>query len=186
MSNKKNSIKIRLAEEADQERWDEFILSHPKASPYHLFAWKKAIEAAYGHKTYYLLAMHLKPSASSPSQSLANHGHREGEKLGSCEGGKRQKLGSAEVGKWEKGEDFNLRKAESSKAERSQLPNFTASQHQSILGVLPLVHLHFPAIINEMVSLPFCDVGSCIPTHMGITETLAKEIARKANEIFHL
>ena len=181
-----NSIKIRLAEESDQECWDEFILSHPKASPYHLFAWKKAIEAAYGHKTYYLLAMHLKPSASSPSQSLANHGHREGEKLGSCEGGKRQKLGSAEVGKWEKGEDFNLRKAESSKAERSQLPNIPASQHQSISGVLPLVHLHFPAIINEMVSLPFCDVGSCIPTHMGITETLAKEIARKANEIFHL
>ena len=158
MSNKKNSIKIRLAEDADQERWDEFILSHPKASPYHLFAWKKAIEAAYGHKTYYLLAMNLKPSASSPSPNLANHGHRKGENLGSCEGGKRQKLGSAEVGKWEKGEDFNLRKAESSKAERSQLPNFTASQHQSILGVLPLVHLHLPAILNEMVSLNKIDM----------------------------
>jgi len=112
----KNSMKIRLAEDADQERWDEFILSHPNASPYHLFAWKKAIEAAYGHKCIYLYA----------------------------------------------------------------------EKNREILGVLPLVHLHFPAIINEMVSLPFCDVGSCIPTHMGITETLAKEIARKANEIFHL
>ena len=49
-------MKIRLAEDADQERWDEFILSHPKASPYHLFAWKKAIEAAYEHKCIYFYA----------------------------------------------------------------------------------------------------------------------------------
>ena len=146
-------MKIKLAEDADQERWDEFILNHPKASPYHLFAWKKAIEAAYGHKTYYLLAMHLKPSVSSPSPNLANHGNREGEKLGSWEGWKRKKFGSGEVGKWENGEDLTLREAE-----RSQLPNIPASQHQSILGVLPLVHLHLPGIINEMVSLNKIDM----------------------------
>jgi hypothetical protein len=49
-------MKIKLAEDSDQKRWDEFILSHPKASPYHLFAWKKAIEAAYGHKCINLCA----------------------------------------------------------------------------------------------------------------------------------
>jgi len=166
----KNSINIKLAEDADQGRWDEFTLSHPTASPYHLFAWKKAIEAAYGHKTYYLLAMHHKPSASSPSPNLANHGNREGEKLGSWEGWKREKFGSGEVGKWENGEDLTLREAE-----RSQLPNIPASQHQSISGVLPLVHLHFSAIINEMVSLPFCDVGSCIAANEEAQELLLKE-----------
>jgi len=98
-------MKIRLAEDADQERWDEFILSHPNASPYHLFAWKKAIEAAYGHKCIYLYA----------------------------------------------------------------------EKNREILGVLPLVHLHFPAIINEMVSLPFSDVGSCIVAKEEAQDLLLKE-----------
>ena len=100
-----NSMKIRLVEEADQECWDEFILSHPKASPYHLFAWKKAIEAAYGHKCI----------------------------------------------------------------------NLCADRNRKIVGVLPLVHIHFPAIINEMVSLPFCDVGSCIAVSDEAQELLLKE-----------
>lgn len=100
-----NPIKIRLAQASDQQRWDEFILSHPNASPYHLFAWKKAIEAAYRHKCIYLYA----------------------------------------------------------------------EKNREILGVLPLVHIHFPAIINEMVSLPFCDVGSCIAANEEAQELLLKE-----------
>lgn len=51
-----NSINIRLAQDADQARWDEFVLNHPDASPYHLFAWKRSIEKGYGHKCHYLYA----------------------------------------------------------------------------------------------------------------------------------
>lgn len=47
---------IRLAVEADQEKWDTYISSNPDGSPYHLFAWKKAVENGYGHKGYYLMA----------------------------------------------------------------------------------------------------------------------------------
>ncbi len=49
-------ISIRLADNEDHQRWDEFVLSSADTGPYHLFAWKKAIESAYRHKTYYLVA----------------------------------------------------------------------------------------------------------------------------------
>lgn len=47
---------IRLANIADKGKWDEYILSRPDASPYHLFAWKMAVEDVYKHRGYYLIA----------------------------------------------------------------------------------------------------------------------------------
>lgn len=49
-------MKIRLASIDDRRQWDEYITLHPDASPYHLFAWKTAVEDAYKHKGYYLMA----------------------------------------------------------------------------------------------------------------------------------
>lgn len=37
-------------------RWDSFVLSHPMCGPYHLFAWKQAVEKAYYHTGMYLIA----------------------------------------------------------------------------------------------------------------------------------
>jgi FemAB-related protein (PEP-CTERM system-associated) len=48
---------VRPAETSDQDKWDIYVAAHPDASPYHLFAWKNAVEEAYGHKGYYLLAL---------------------------------------------------------------------------------------------------------------------------------
>jgi FemAB-related protein (PEP-CTERM system-associated) len=98
-------MKIRLAKDFEQERWDAFVLSHPNASPYHLFAWKKAIEEAYKHKCIYLYA----------------------------------------------------------------------EKNKEILGVLPIVHLHLYGIINEMISLPFCDVGGCIAESKEVQDRLCSE-----------
>ena len=53
---KNNFMIIRLATNRDQDKWDEYVLSHPDASPYHLFAWKRAVEDAYKHKGIYLMA----------------------------------------------------------------------------------------------------------------------------------
>ena len=49
-------MEIRVAEERDQEAWDEYARHHPKGLAYHLFAWKKAINKAYGLAACYLLA----------------------------------------------------------------------------------------------------------------------------------
>ena len=54
MSN--NSLTIFLAQDSDQKKWDQYANAHPESSPYHLFAWKRAVEEAYGHKAMYWYA----------------------------------------------------------------------------------------------------------------------------------
>lgn len=49
-------IDIRLAEKSDRQKWDDFVLSQHSSGPYQLFAWKEAIESAYYHKSFYLMA----------------------------------------------------------------------------------------------------------------------------------
>ena len=97
------SIQVDLLKKSDDALWDEYILNNPQGTPYHLSGWRKAIEKAYGHRSYYLVA-----SGTS--------------------------------------------------AGRSDKPRNT------IVGVLPLIHLkHFP-FGNEIISLPFCDEAGIIAT----------------------
>ncbi len=47
---------ITLAEPSDKDRWNAYVLNHPKGIAYQLFAWKEAVESAYGFKGLYLIA----------------------------------------------------------------------------------------------------------------------------------
>ena len=49
-------MNIRLAENTDKEVWDAFVSAHEEATAYHLFAWRAAVEKAYGHQGHYLMA----------------------------------------------------------------------------------------------------------------------------------
>ncbi len=49
-------VTIRIAGEEDRRQWDSYIQAHQDSSVYHLWAWKRTVEATYGHKTHYLLA----------------------------------------------------------------------------------------------------------------------------------
>ena len=40
----------------DHAEWDQFVLAHSHASPFHLLAWKKTIEESFGYRPVYLLA----------------------------------------------------------------------------------------------------------------------------------
>lgn len=80
---------IRLAESSDNKRWDDYVLNHHEASPYHLFAWRYAVENVYRHKPLY----------------------------------------------------------------------FFAEKNDTTQGVLPLFQMCIPIIMNQLVGLPFCDVG---------------------------
>ncbi len=40
----------------DTRAWDEFVHARPDATFFHLAAWRKVIEAAFGHRAYYLVA----------------------------------------------------------------------------------------------------------------------------------
>ena len=37
--------------------WDAFVRSSAHGSPFHLLAWKRVVEAAFGHRPHYLLAV---------------------------------------------------------------------------------------------------------------------------------
>lgn len=56
MASSSTSTLIRLATADDAVHWDQYVLSHEASSPYHLHAWKEAVEIAYGFKSYYVLA----------------------------------------------------------------------------------------------------------------------------------
>lgn len=49
-------LTLRLATDSDRLKWDSFVSQNPEASPYHWYGWKIAVEKAYGHKGYYLIA----------------------------------------------------------------------------------------------------------------------------------
>lgn len=40
----------------DRIEWDAYVASHPCATNYHQFDWRKVIEKSFGHRTYYLSA----------------------------------------------------------------------------------------------------------------------------------
>lgn len=47
---------ITLAGPSDKDRWNAYVLKHPQGIAYQLFAWKEAVEKAYGFKGFYLMA----------------------------------------------------------------------------------------------------------------------------------
>lgn len=49
-------ITINFVNTADLPSWDNYVLTHPHSTIYHLSGWKSVIEKSYHHKTYYLAA----------------------------------------------------------------------------------------------------------------------------------
>ena len=54
MSNKE--VKIQTLSAYEVKAWDDYVNQHPQGTFFHLSGWRKVIEQAYGHDTYYLLA----------------------------------------------------------------------------------------------------------------------------------
>jgi serine/alanine adding enzyme len=70
------TIKINKITQAQTDAWDTYVDAHPKATLYHLSAWKNIIEKTYGHKTYYLMAVNSSQFTDDSSQLIA-HGSEE-------------------------------------------------------------------------------------------------------------
>ena len=50
------ACEVRAFTEAESAAWDEFVLQHPHATPFHLLAWKRTIEESFGYEPRYLFA----------------------------------------------------------------------------------------------------------------------------------
>ena len=49
-------VTVRLLETSDAARWDAYVNTHPDATFFHRAGWRRVIEEAFGHRTYFLLA----------------------------------------------------------------------------------------------------------------------------------
>ena len=47
---------IVVSSDIGQAEWDAFVTTHPEATGYHLWAWRRVFEQAFGHETCYLAA----------------------------------------------------------------------------------------------------------------------------------
>lgn len=61
-------FQIRQYDNKDEKLWDDYIVSHPGATCYHLTAWKRAVERAYSHKSYYLIAWASSSGSGCPNR----------------------------------------------------------------------------------------------------------------------
>jgi len=50
------TVAVRPFRVGDERRWDEFVLARASGTFFHLSGWKRVIERAFGHRTYYLIA----------------------------------------------------------------------------------------------------------------------------------
>ncbi|MCB2218500.1 MAG: FemAB family PEP-CTERM system-associated protein [Desulfobulbaceae bacterium] len=58
-----------------------------------------------------------------------------------------------------------------------------ARQQGKMVGGLPLIHLRVPFLINQLVALPFCDVGSCLTDDPAVTQRLLDEACVLASKL---
>src|SRR3954453_12233997 len=49
-------VAIRNLAPGDEGRWDAFVASCPEATFFHLAGWRRVIETAFQHRTFYLMA----------------------------------------------------------------------------------------------------------------------------------
>jgi serine/alanine adding enzyme len=47
---------LAVTDNIGQAEWDAFVAAHPEATGYHLWAWRRVFEQAFGHETCYLAA----------------------------------------------------------------------------------------------------------------------------------
>ena len=50
------TVSVRPFRAGDERRWDQFVWTHTSGTFFHLSGWKRVIERAFGHRTYYLIA----------------------------------------------------------------------------------------------------------------------------------
>ena len=50
------TVAVRPFRAGDERRWDQFVRTHANGTFFHLSGWKRVIEQAFGHRTYYLIA----------------------------------------------------------------------------------------------------------------------------------
>ena len=134
---------VRLFQESDRTAWDEYVNSHPRATLYHLSAWRSVIAKTYGHQSYYLMAF-------------------------------RDSVGSVQS---------NALPESGSVVEKPQYQAVSEKPDSRPVGILPLVHLKHFLFGNNLVSIPFFDLGGILADNQEIERALLSEAMRIGREL---
>src|SRR6266853_6403986 len=51
-----DAVTVSLLEPGEEPAWDAFVREHPGSTFFHLSGWRRVIERAFRHRTFYLLA----------------------------------------------------------------------------------------------------------------------------------
>lgn len=50
------ALTITVVDDNDTKAWDAYVTAHVRSSPYHLYAWRRVVECAFGHRCHYYAA----------------------------------------------------------------------------------------------------------------------------------
>ena len=109
--------------------WDRYVSANPRATLYHLCAWRRIINRVYGHDVYYLVAA---------------------------------------------GDDRRLRVCRLEELD-GKVPGNGHADDDNIRGVLPLVHLRSFVFGNDLISVPFFDMGGILADDAHVESALLNE-----------
>jgi FemAB-related protein (PEP-CTERM system-associated) len=148
------SIKIKIIKSNDIPSWDGYVREHQQASLYHLSEWKNIIEKTYHHKTYYLMALQKAQNPITPINIYSDN-FSENDSL------------SGEIPP----EPLDGNSA-----------NFIGSAN-TVVGILPLVHLKHLIFGDSLISIPFFDFCGTLSDNKNAEITLLNKAVKLAEEM---
>jgi hypothetical protein len=136
---KRHDVRIKFLSRNEVKNWDNYVLSHPYSTLYHLSTWRNIIRKGYGHKTYYLIATkcNLKSGKNYRKQTFA----------------------------------------------KPLEPSHPPETSESIVGLLPLVHLRHVFFGNSLISMPFFDYGGVLADEEDIGKALLDKALKLGEEL---
>jgi FemAB-related protein (PEP-CTERM system-associated) len=152
-------ITIRFYRDIDKERWDSYVLNHPKGTFFHLIGWKTVIEKTFGHKSYYLIA------ESNGDTARSRHRDRSIERHNNTT--------------LQQDHNTGINPINSSDPINPSNPSNSNNPSNPIVGILPLFSVKSFLFCKSLVSLPFAAYGGILADN----QEVANQLFDKAKEI---
>jgi FemAB-related protein (PEP-CTERM system-associated) len=159
------SIKIKIIKSADSQLWDAYVYAHPQANLYHLSGWKSVIEETYGHKTYYLMAIKDTQKSINPTNFYP-----------ACPVAPEDGTGVKFFEKDSLPSEILPRPFNRGVADLTGAAN-------SVVGILPLVHLKHFILGDNLISIPFFDFCGILADNKETEIALLNEAVKLAEEL---
>jgi len=171
-TDKSTDFRVRPARESDYNRWDQYAAGHPNSTLYHLYRWKNVVESSYGHKAFYLMA---ERSGVRPNQITSI---KAGMTQSCCTSGFGGNSDRTEAKHFEINGASNLFGADNTRNSIN-----SATLEFPIVGVFPLVHIKHLLFGNNLISLPFFDIGGILADNEEVERALLTEAVRIARNV---